>query len=641
VNSAIRLRVLGSLELVAGGERNLVAGRRRAALLARLAAAHGRTVPTPRLVGDVWSTGISPRSLAALQSTLSLLRRVLEPDRRPRAESTILVTTPSGYALRLPEGAVDAWEFERLVLESGRREAPGPERLDRLERALSLWGGSAYAEFSGTAWADPEVERLDELYRQAVEHRAEALIATGQPDSAIVSLGSHTAAHPLREDGWCLLALALYRAGRQGDTLSALRRGRAALRDQLGVDPGPALRRLESDILAHDRQLTSALPRPRPERVSATGPRAERLVGREHELRRLHAAAGQVRAGGPAVAVVTGEAGMGKTALAGRLATELAAAGWLTGSGRCPDPAAGAPAGWAWTELVRGFAERVPPDQDTRAGIAALLDDQPPATGGRFLLHQAVAAYLRGLAGRAPLLVVLDDTHSVDRETLSLLTRLPDLLTGTALLLVVLYRPGDLAGAPAAAIGSLAKHVTERIALPGLSRPSVAELAGAVRGAEVDRAAARLVAERTGGNPLFVRELARALDLDDPAAVRATLPDGIRDVLRPRIASLSAPTRQFLEQAAVAGPEVNVALLGTALGIDEDAAIAAIEEALARGILSEAGGTRPRFAGELVRDALLAGVSVVRRTRLQASFAAVDHPSWPGEQLEVEVSMGS
>lgn len=623
-DSTIRLRVLGSLELDTGGEWNRVHGRRKGALLARLVAAHGRTVPTAKLVREVWSVGVSRRSLAALQSTLSLLRRILEPDRAPRARPRVLVTTPSGYALRLPDPSVDVWHFERLVLDSGRhRDRPG--QLDRLEQALALWDGPAYAEFAGQAWAGAETERLDELYRQAVEYHAEALIAAGDLTGAIVGLTTHTDDHPLREDAWRLLALALYRAGRQGDALSALRRGRGALRDQLGVDPGPALRQLETDILAQDRRLMTAGRHHEAPLVTGQQPGAP-FVGREHELGRLHAAAQQVgTATSPAVAVLTGDAGIGKTALAARLAGELADLGWLNATGRCPDPAAGAPAGWAVTELVRDLAARVPPDQRTRARMAPVLDERVDLP---FPLRQAVAGYLRGLATDAPLLLVVDDAHAADPATRSLLTDLPGLLAGAPVLLLVLYRPGELTGG----LGALAGHVTERVTLRGLSRPAVTGLVEAVRGAAPDPAQAVAVADRTGGNPLYVRELARAVD---PGT---DLPDGLRDVLRPRVAALSPTARQLVERAAVAGGDVDVAVLGAALGVDEDTTVAAVEEAMAVGILAEAGGTRPRFAHRIVRDAVLADLSSVRRARLRAVLA--HHSRAAGDRLVGVATMG-
>ncbi|MET8068074.1 BTAD domain-containing putative transcriptional regulator, partial [Micromonospora sp. NPDC005313] len=120
--------------------------------------------------------------------------------------------------------------------------------LDRLDEALGWWRGPAYADFD-QPWAHAERSRLDQIRLTAVERRAEALLALDRAADAVPDLDAHVAQYPWREDGWALLASALYRAGRQADALAVLRRARELLRDQLGLDPGPRLRRLETDLL--------------------------------------------------------------------------------------------------------------------------------------------------------------------------------------------------------------------------------------------------------------------------------------------------------------------------------------------------------------------------------------------------------
>jgi hypothetical protein len=148
---------------------------------------------------------------------------------------------------------VDAWCFETAVGAAAR--LPATQALPRLEEALALWRGPAYAEFEEEDWARGERSRLAELRLQAVEQRARTQLDLGLAAEAVPDLDVHLAAHPWREDAWRLLALALYRQDRQGDALGVLRRARAVLADQLGVDPGPRLRRLETDILAQDPGL--------------------------------------------------------------------------------------------------------------------------------------------------------------------------------------------------------------------------------------------------------------------------------------------------------------------------------------------------------------------------------------------------
>ncbi|MEU5861556.1 BTAD domain-containing putative transcriptional regulator [Nonomuraea sp. NPDC047529] len=231
------------------GEPIPLKGPRHRAVLARLIVARRRVVPVTRLVEDLWDDP-PPDAVGAVRTFVAALRRALEPGRPPRAPARLLVTEGPGYALRAAPDAVDAWRFEQAV-------TGGPPEPARLEEALGWWRGPAYAEFADEDWARAERARLTELRLHAVERRAEAQLALGRAAEAVPDLDSHVAEHPWREDAWRLLALALYRTGRQGDALAVLRRARTLLVEQLGVDPGPRLRRLESDILHQDRGLAA------------------------------------------------------------------------------------------------------------------------------------------------------------------------------------------------------------------------------------------------------------------------------------------------------------------------------------------------------------------------------------------------
>ncbi|GAA4724105.1 AfsR/SARP family transcriptional regulator [Phytohabitans rumicis] len=225
-----------------------VKGPRHRAVLARLIVARGRVVPVDRLVDDLWEAP-APGAVATVRTFVAALRRALEPGRPPRQPARLLVTEGPGYALRAAPDAVDAWRFEDAV--AAAATAPPAPAHERLDAALGWWRGPAYADFAGEPWIRAERSRLDELRLTAVERRAEAALALGRAADAVPGLDVHAAEHPWREEAWRLLALALYRADRQGDALAVLRRARDLLREQLGVDPGPRLRRLESDILRH------------------------------------------------------------------------------------------------------------------------------------------------------------------------------------------------------------------------------------------------------------------------------------------------------------------------------------------------------------------------------------------------------
>nr|WP_234048767.1 BTAD domain-containing putative transcriptional regulator [Streptomyces liliifuscus] len=253
----------------ADGDALALKGPRHRAVLARLIVARRRVVPVARLVEDLWADP-PPGAVGAVQTFVAALRRVLEPERPPRAPARLLVTDGPGYALRTEPDTVDAWRFEAALATAAG--LPAPQALSTLEEALGWWRGPAYAEFADEDWSRGERARLAELRLQAVERRAEAHLALGRPADAVPDLDAHLTDHPWREDAWRLLALALYRQHRQGDALAVLRRAREVLVDQLGLDPGPRLRHLESDILTQSRSLDPDLePGPRPAPLQGRG----------------------------------------------------------------------------------------------------------------------------------------------------------------------------------------------------------------------------------------------------------------------------------------------------------------------------------------------------------------------------------
>ncbi|MBB5781089.1 BTAD domain-containing putative transcriptional regulator [Nonomuraea jabiensis] len=247
----VRFGVLGPVAAWDGaGDAIALKGPRHRAVLARLIVARRRVVPVAHLVTDLWEDP-PPDAVGALRTFVAALRRALEPQRPPRSPARLLVTEGPGYALRAEPDAVDAWRFERAVTTAG---TPA-DVLPRVEEALGWWRGPAYADFSDEPWARTERSRLTELRLHAVERQAEARLDLGLAGEAVPDLDTHVAEHPWREEGWRLLALALYRTGRQGDALAVLRRARDLLVEHLGVDPGPGLSRLEADILHHAPHL--------------------------------------------------------------------------------------------------------------------------------------------------------------------------------------------------------------------------------------------------------------------------------------------------------------------------------------------------------------------------------------------------
>src|SRR5690606_25411885 len=274
----VAFRVLGPVEAYEGDTQLDLGGLRQRSVLARLLVARGQVVPVDTLIHDLWAPDAAKDAVRGAQSGLqvyiSRLRRVLEPGRPRGGPNRLLVTVASGYALRIAPEQVDALRFESLIRAAGERLDGGDPQAARagLETALGLWRGTPYADFADQPWAEAEVTRLSELQLVARERHADAGLRLGLHAETVRDLEALTNEHPPREEGWRLLALALYRCGRQRDALAALRRARAILAEELGIDPGPALRKMESDILNQDPGLDLVPPPRRAPESAATLP---------------------------------------------------------------------------------------------------------------------------------------------------------------------------------------------------------------------------------------------------------------------------------------------------------------------------------------------------------------------------------
>ncbi|MEV7802839.1 BTAD domain-containing putative transcriptional regulator [Microbispora sp. NPDC088329] len=645
----VRLWVLGQFRAEVGGRPADLGPPLQRAVLARLVCAGGHVVSTDRFIDDLWQGQPPPKALGALQVYISNLRRLLEPGRAPRTPAKVLMTAPPGYLLRLGPDAVDAWRFRTLMdsavalLDRGE-----PAEASRtIDEALSLWQGPALAEFADEDWAGPEAAQLEELRILAVECRAEAKLALGRHAEIVPQLERHVAAHPLREDAVRLLAVAYYRSGRQADALAALRRTRDKLAEELGMDPGPALRALETDILTHSDALdipkTAAVPArlaPSPTALSpaalspagsspaASSPAAPapRVIGRTAELARLVAAAGQAGQGFR-VAWLGGDPGAGKSTLADALLRRLTDEGWRVAVGRCPETLGGVPPAWAWTEVLRTLFAVHPPEPGTEARLAPLLEEDSPGAG-QFWLAQAVGDYLESVPG--PLLLVLEDVHRADDATLEMLRHLAARLTGTPVLVVLTHRPSEAGDDLMAAGAALAVQTAENVTLQGLGEDDVRRLLAERSGLDVDAAIARTVAERTGGNPLFVAETARLLATDGTSAAHS-LPPGVRDLIRRRIARLPATAQTTLRNAAVMGRDADVDVLVAVQDADEETVLGGLEAGVLAGLLTEPAPGRVRFTHVLVRETLYEDIPRLRRTRLHAKVLTALERVHPGD----------
>jgi DNA-binding SARP family transcriptional activator/tetratricopeptide (TPR) repeat protein len=435
--------ILGPVRAARDGRELGLGGPRQRAVLALLLVPAGRVVPAEYLAEVLWRGSPPPGAAKTLRSYVSRLRSLLGPEAAPVAQG-------GGYVISIEPDRVDAARFEWLV--GAGRDALGwgeaAVAADRFGQALALWRGRALADVAEVEPLALEAARLEELRLVAVEGRLEADIERGLAGEVTGELEQLVAAYPVRERLWRLLVLALYRAERQADALAAYRRARQMLADELGIEPGEELRRLEEAVLRQEvpPPVTAAVTRALPRDTAS-------FTGRGAELRRmLGDVVSAASAGGGVVGIcaIGGMAGIGKTTLAVHAAHRFAERfpdGQLflplhahTPGQRPVDPADAL----ASLLLTAGLhARQIPADVEARAArwrdylagkkMLLVLDD---AAG-----HEQVGPLLPGTAGSLVLitsrrrLAVLGDAAVISLDTLP-----PD--EAAALLARLAGRPG-------------------------------------------------------------------------------------------------------------------------------------------------------------------------------------------------------
>jgi predicted ATPase/DNA-binding SARP family transcriptional activator len=476
-------RILGQLEVLARSGPVALGGRLQRTVLARLILDAGRPVSSDQLVEDVWA-GRPPETAAkSVQKYVSELRRLLGPG--------AIRTTSGGYVLDAAENDVDARRFERLVGDSA------------FEAALGLWRDELLADLD-PPFVLPERARLAELRLLALEGRLAVAVESGRAAEAVAELTDLVGEHPLRERLVGLLALALYRSGRQVEALRALDRHRRRLAEDIGVEPAAELRELEAAILRHDIGPGGRQPQGQTSGATNVPLQLSSLVGRTHDIAAVIEAVTTER-----LVTLTGPGGIGKTRLALEaarlLSSQLAGGAWLV------DLAAARS-----DDLVA----------DTVAGALA-LDVREAAS--------ALAAITSSLAHRPPTLLVLDNCeHLIDacrHVAATVLGACPD-----TRVLATSRVPLGVDGEYVRPMQPLPHEeavelFVERARLAG------ADLSGAATGGDVSE-----ICARTDGLPLAVELAASQLRVLTPAELATRL----QDRLHFRARSAGSPRQRTL-----------------------------------------------------------------------------------------------
>ncbi|MBJ7358191.1 BTAD domain-containing putative transcriptional regulator [Nocardioides sp.] len=656
--ATLRLRVLGELAATRDGAVVDLGGRRQRAVLAALVVLRDQVVSADHLAHCVWGDHLPSNPAGAVQAYVSHLRRRLQPEAAARSRDAVIASEAPGYVLLLPPDSVDAWCFERAV-DAAAGLAPG-EAAHTLDEALRLWRGPAYAEYAGEPWVEAEVRRLSELRALARERLLEARLQQGDAAVVIGELEALVAEDPLREERWRLLALALYRAHRQAGALEALRRARETLAEELGVDPGPALRALEAEILAQSPTLDAPAPRPpvelpmdppvevpTGEEISAPIVGTD-LVDRERELATLRRMVDELSQGRPGSLLIEGPAGIGKSRLLEETVRLAGAAGARVYSARASqleqsygfgvvrqlfEPCLGDAA--AAGTLLAGAAAVAKPVFEDGAG------DDPLHHGGFAVLHGLYWLTVN-LAGEGPLVICVDDIQWSDSASLRYLAYLVKRLEGVPVLLALAMRTGE-------------QHPDEGLLAELALDPSVTVLRPAPLSAD---AAAALVHERLGegeapfveachrmtsGNPLLLRQLLRALadegvppDVSHVDTVRAVGSRAVSALVTLRLRRMPPAVTAVARAVAVLGEAAGLPTVAALAQQPEDQVAAALDTLSRSEILKEE--EHLTFVHPLVREAVYDDLSAGERAlhHERAAEVLAQHGATP-EQVAAHV----
>ncbi|MFC7529951.1 BTAD domain-containing putative transcriptional regulator [Actinoplanes sp. GCM10030250] len=512
----MQFRVLGPVEVLAGGRAAAIGEPRQRAVLAALLLEAGRPVSRDTLIDRVWGDAAPSQARRSLYAYIARLRRALDEVAGPGETGHPLVRAPGGYLLDAGAEQVDVLAFRGLLTRSRAPGLPGEARAALLREVLALWRGEPLAGVGG-AWARRMRESLRQDHVQATVAWAHAEITLGRAESVLVPLTELAGERPMLEPAAAALVLALHATGRAADALDRFDRTRRLLRDELGVDPGPDLRAAHQSVLRDEPPMPSrAAPAPFPPAAQTAAPVPAQtavpaqpavpvqvavpaelpadvaaFTGRTGEIaefdRLLDDAAGQA----PLIICVTGTAGAGKTALAVHWAHRVRE--------RFPD-------GQLYVNL-RGYDPEQPvtPLGALGALLASIAGTGQPVPAG---VDERAAHYRTRLAGRR-MLIVLDNASAVEQ--------LRHLLPGTTGCAVIVTSRDSLAGL-------VSVNGARRVALGLLPAVDAARLLGQLVGARVDREpeAAALLAEQCARLPLALR-VAAELAAARPATGLATL----------------------------------------------------------------------------------------------------------------------
>lgn len=571
------------------------------------------------------------------------LIEALWPRRGPSSPETLLTALLSRLRGALPRGALegrrqlslrlapDAWVDVEVVegaltTASDALAAGDPAAAtDRAQAALEILQLPLLPDLD-RPWVDEHRRRLDDVALALLELVARAAMASGDPRAAQTAARRLIERDPLRESAYVLLMEA--HAGR-GDVAHAVRvyeELRTLLRDELGTIPGAPARAL-SERLLRDAEASAA---PSTPVLPPPLARTDRPLGRDAALARLERAWSVSASGRLGVALVAGEAGIGKTTLIGELARLVHGRGAAVLYGRC-DAEAVVPY-QPWVEALERHVLALPRQARDRwleghgGALLRLLPGLAPGVTARspedqrYVVFEAVRALLEEAAAARPLLLVIDDLHWADPASLQLLRHVTGLATAAPVLVAACAREDELTGpTQEVLVGLRADRAFAQLTLTGLDAETVGELVSNRTGA-ADRPLAERLRERTGGNPFFLDELLR--DREERGEAATGPPPGVQGVVSRRVARLGPDAQATLSVAAVAGQRFDLGVVASACGQEVAATLEALDGAVDAALVVPAGAPgRYAFGHALIVETLLASMPPSRRAALHLRVA--------------------
>ncbi|MFB9676396.1 ATP-binding protein [Streptosporangium vulgare] len=647
----LRLQVLGPLRVWRGENEVEPGPRQQAYLLALLLARGGRPTGTGELIDLIWGEDAPASALNVIHKYVGSLRRLLEPDLPPRGTGAYLLKRGNGYLCAAGADLLDLTRFRQqsAAARTARAEGRDAAALDHYLDALRLWSGPA-----GDGWvhgpaATPIFASLDDEYFHACVEAAAVALVLGQPARVLPALHLAAAMAPLHEPVQASLITLLGGAGQQAKALAVFDTVRGHLAEDLGIDPGEALKAAHRRVLtqtpatrAPATEVPAAAPSGTPAPPASPTPLpggAGRLVGRADEIAVLRSAVEPALKNGTAVVLLEGEPGAGKSRLMEEIAGHAEDHGALVVWGHCLE-GEGTPTMWPWVKTVSGLLDVMPQarreqwlarDLGHLVGSRVETSEAPaiPADNARFRLMEQVADLIAEAAGERPLVMMLDDLQWADTSSLQLLdhvvSRLP---AGTAIVGALRNRVPSPRLELVRTLAAASRATGHRRLLIGPLGPTeVAELIHLETGVRLAPDVAASVHTRTAGNPFFVQELGRlwgaGSELTTETVLRGTVPVTVRDVVRDRLAVLDGEAQELLEIAALVGQSVELALLARTASLDVGSCLERLEPVRALGLVGPTPGDpfSYRFTHDLVRQAVSEAIPPGRAAALHGSIA--------------------